>query len=72
LFETATRQNPVIGEEIRNGNTNPLLDYLRTYVFQYGRMYTSEELFSVICGESLNIKYFLNYLFDKYQNIYNL
>jgi carboxypeptidase Taq len=45
---------------------------LRHHIFQYGRMYTSEELFSVIIGEPLEIKYFLEYLFDKYKNIYIL
>jgi carboxypeptidase Taq len=72
LFGKAIKQNPAIQQAIENGNNNPLLEYLRKHVFEYGRMYTSEELFSVIIGESLDIKYFLEYLFDKYKNIYIL
>ncbi|HLY71470.1 MAG TPA: carboxypeptidase M32 [Puia sp.] len=72
LYGKAIKQNPAIEQAIGKGDTNPLLDYLRKHIFQYGRMYTSEELFAVIGGEPLDIKYFLEYLFDKYKNIYIL
>jgi carboxypeptidase Taq len=72
LFNKAVKQNPAMEQAIENGNNNLLLDYLRKHIFQYGRMYTSEELFSVISGEPLDIKYFLEYLLDKYKNIYTL
>ena len=58
LFGKATKQNPGIVKAIENGNNDPLLDYLRKHIFEYGRMYTSEELFSVIIGEPLDTKYF--------------
>ncbi len=71
LYGTAIKQNPATEHEIKNGNNNLLLEYLRKNIYQYGRMYTSEELFAKMNGETLNIKYFMEYLFDKYQNVYN-
>jgi carboxypeptidase Taq len=48
-----------------------LLQWLRTHVHQFGRMYTSEELCTKICGTGLDINYFLDYVLDKYRKIYN-
>ncbi|SRR5579871_271527 len=70
LFDYAKRQTADLDQEIKNGNTKPLLEYLRKHIYQYGRMYTSEKLLEKINGEGLNINYFLEYLLQKYGNIY--
>jgi len=71
LFATAGEQNPGIQPAIRQGNTMPLLTWLREHVHQYGRRYTSEELCRQATGQTLDIQYFLHYLLDKYKKIYN-
>ncbi|HLX94008.1 MAG TPA: carboxypeptidase M32 [Puia sp.] len=72
LFEKSILTNAEIEGGIKEGNTKPLLDFLRKSIYQYGRMYTSGELFAVIGKESLNINYFLKYVLTKYEDIYNL
>lgn len=48
-----------------------VLNWLRKNVHAHGRRYTSEELCREITGESLDTRYFLEYLLDKYRKIYN-
>ena len=56
--------------QIKQGNTTPLLLWLRTNVHIKGRRYTSEQLCKDICEETLNIQYFTGYLLGKYKDIY--
>jgi len=70
LFAAAQKQIPDLSETIEKGNTQPLLDWLRNHIHQYGRMYTSEELCLKASGELLDIGYFLQYLIAKYKKIY--
>lgn len=72
LLATATSRQQGLQEEISQGNTSRLLDWLRKEVHRHGRRYTSEELCQHITGETLNIQYFLDYLWGKYNNIYEI
>jgi len=54
-----------------NFNTGPILEWLKQQIHSRGRQYPSDELCLVVTGEKLNIQYFLDYLLDKYRNIYN-
>ena len=71
LYATASREIP-LEEQIRKGQFQPLLTWLRNAVHQHGRKYPSEELCLKISGKALNTEYFLTYLLDKYRNIYHL
>ena len=71
LFTTAKSQLTDFQNSIGQGNTDPLLGWLRKGIHRYGRRYTSEELCQRATGKTLEIKYFLDYLLDKYRNIYN-
>ncbi len=70
LFESAEHQDHTIGAGIEKGDTGPLLGWLRRNIHQYGRRYTSEELCRQATGKNLDIRFFLSYLLDKYDNIY--
>jgi carboxypeptidase Taq len=70
LFTAAAKQEKDLLSGIGEGQTAPLLAWLRRNVHCYGRQYTSEELCELVTGEPLNIRYFLTYLLDKYNNIY--
>jgi len=70
FFAASQKQIPDLSEAIENGNTQPVLSWLRSHIHQYGRMYTSEELCRKVSGEVLDIRYFLQYLIDKYKKIY--
>jgi len=70
LYAFAGKTIPGLEQQIQQGNNNNLLQWLRTQVHEKGRRYTSEELCKHICGECLNIDYFINYLLGKYRDIY--
>ncbi|GGB16253.1 carboxypeptidase M32 [Puia dinghuensis] len=70
FFAAAENQLPGLHEAIGAGNTAPLLAWLRENIHRWGRRYTSEELCQKATGKTLEIRYFLDYLLDKYVNIY--
>lgn len=63
---------PNVYEEIAKGNFAPLNDWLTENVHQYGNTYTAGELIKKVTGESLNADYFIDYLNEKYSEIYKL
>ncbi len=72
FYTVAGRQLSGLEEEIRQGRTGGLLQWLREKIHSKGRFYTSEELCRVVTGEGLNPTYFTNYLLEKYRSIYTL
>jgi carboxypeptidase Taq len=70
FFNAAKTNRPDLSLEIRNGRFQPLLGWLRKNIHVHGRRYTSEELCKMITNEPLTIKYFLEYVLDKYKLIY--
>ena len=71
LFAAAKDHVPSLEQSIGSGDTTPLLCWLRENIHRWGRRYTSEELCRKATGKTLEISYFLTYLLDKYNNIYN-
>ncbi|RYY31020.1 MAG: carboxypeptidase M32 [Chitinophagaceae bacterium] len=71
IFATAVENDETVKEDVGSGNYESLLAWLRTSVHQHGRIYTSEALCHKISGKTLDIRYFLSYLLDKYKKIYN-
>jgi carboxypeptidase Taq len=59
-----------IEKEISKGKFNEILRWLRNNIHSFGSMYSAEELCKKVTGETLNSKYFLNYIDDKYKKIY--
>lgn len=72
FFAQAMKEIPNLIIEIEKGNMNQLLEWLREKIHRHGRRYTSEELCIQICGEGLNLKYFMEYAERKYSEIYEL
>lgn len=70
FYAKASDEIKGLDNQIQTGNTTPLLQWLRTGVHQYGRLYTSEELSQQVSGEVLDIQHFLRYMLDKYRDIY--
>jgi carboxypeptidase Taq len=71
FFAAAENQLPGLDQSIGEGDTATLLDWLRNRIHRHGRRYTSEQLCLLATGKNLDISYFLQYLLDKYRNIYN-
>ena len=72
FYQQAEKDIPNLTAEIEAGNTQSLLDWLRTNIHQHGRFYTAEQLCTKVTGEPLNFKYFMDYAKEKYSNIYNI
>jgi carboxypeptidase Taq len=72
FYRAAGTQLNNFEEEIAAGKTMSLLSWLRQNIHSKGRFYTSEELCKAVTGEALDVRYFINYLLDKYVSIYTL
>jgi carboxypeptidase Taq len=70
FYSFANQAIPSLNQQIQQGNTGDLLQWLRKQVHYKGRRFTSEQLCKDVCGETLNIKYFIEYLLGKYRDIY--
>ncbi len=65
LLNTAKKQIDIY-------NFQSLREWLRKNIHQYGKVYTTKELLLRITGETLNPKYFLDYLEEKFNHLYSL
>ena len=72
FWERAKKDMPGLTTEIKSGNMDLLLKWLRTNVHQYGRRYRSEELCQKLTGRGLDIDSFMAYSREKYSAIYKL
>jgi len=72
IYYDLLKKNSQIHSEIKNGQYNNLISYLKQNIYQYGKIYRSDDLIKKITGESLNPEYFTAYLIEKYFQIYNI
>ena len=61
---------PQLESSINRGVYDSIHEWLAKNIYQYGRMYTSDELCNKATGETLQQSYFIQYLTDKYAGIY--
>ncbi|MBY0404301.1 MAG: carboxypeptidase M32, partial [Cyanobacteria bacterium] len=59
-------------KQIAHGELLPLREWLRAKVHAVGSMETSEQILKRVTGEPLNAKYFMDYLWTKYSDLYQL
>jgi len=72
LFKKLTDENPGIFTDIEKGDFKNIIKWLRENVHRYGRIITADEIIKNVCGEGLNAKVFINYLKNKYYNLYDI
>jgi carboxypeptidase Taq len=58
--------------EIEKGDFSAVRSWLSENIHQYGKVYWPDELTIKVTGETLNPKHFVDYLEDKYSEIYQL
>lgn len=71
FFDEASQQLPNLTNNLEQGTTRPLRDWLQSNIYDRGRHLTSEELCKIVCGKTLDIQHFLSYILAKYRKIYN-
>jgi carboxypeptidase Taq len=66
----AMKKDINVDEELKSGNLSKIHVWLKDMVHQHGSLYLPKDLIKKATGESLNPKYFINYLTEKYNKIY--
>ena len=61
-----------VNEVLKNNGMNTILSWLKKRVFAYGSLLDPNDWIKEITGEELNVDYYLDYLENKYKNLYNL
>lgn len=72
FYQQAQKEMPDLNEQIATSNNYPLLQWLRTNIHCHGRRYEAEELCKKLTGEPLNLKYFIQYVKEKYSDLYSI
>ncbi len=72
FFAAIKKQIPTVELELNNGNNLPVLKWLQTNIYDYGRYYTSENLCKNVTGEALNSIFFTDCVQEKYYQLYNI
>ena len=62
---------PQLELKTAKGDFTLIKEFLKTSVYEKGRLYSSEELCEQMTGERLNDRYFLDYASNKFNDIYN-
>lgn len=70
FWNAMTNQIGDQGANMSAGNFAPILSWLREHIHRHGSAKTAGEIAIDVTGESLNAKYFVNYLKDKYARVY--
>ncbi|MCA0983068.1 carboxypeptidase M32 [Halobacillus yeomjeoni] len=69
-FENKMREDLDIESIIRQGDFEQIKKWLTNHIHQYGKMKKPLEILNEVTGEGLNADYLINYLTNKYKNIY--
>jgi len=72
LYQTAIRSNPEITVDIEQGKFNCLHQWLKDNIYQHGSKYMTSELLERVTGKSLSVEPFIDYIFQKYSQLYQL
>lgn len=72
FFAQAKRDIPALDEAMARGEFGALVKWLREKIHVHGKFYSAGELVEHVTGEKLNSKYFVEYIAQKYGEIYEL
>ncbi len=72
IFAAAKRELPDLEERIARGELLPLREWLKEEIHRYGRIYEPEELLEKVTGEGPNPQHFMDYITEKFSEVYKL
>ena len=72
IFAAAKRELPDLEERIAHGELLPLREWLKEKIHRHGRIYEPEELLEKVTGEGPSPKYFVDYITEKFSEVYRL
>ncbi len=70
FFEKFKQDNPHFKEKLTRGDLAFIKEWLKENIHKYGKTYSAEELCIRITGKKLSCSAYLNYLNEKYSEIY--
>jgi len=70
FYAQAKKDIPDLEKKISSGDNRSLLDWLRKNIHQHGSRYNPNALCKRVTGETLNFKYFMDYVKEKYEGVY--
>jgi carboxypeptidase Taq len=70
FLNQAKKEMPDLMSHVEKGNLLPLKTWLNEKIHRWGRSYPSDELVRRVTGEPLNPRYFIEYLTEKFDEIY--
>jgi carboxypeptidase Taq len=72
FFAQANKEIPGLRDQVRCGQMDTLLQWLRRKIHCNGRRYYSDDLCKQVTGQGLDTKYFMDYIQEKYAGIYDI
>lgn len=72
LFDRAKSDLPSLDDDMAGGRFEGLLGWLRTNIHQYGRKLEALEILQRVTGKSLEAQHWLDYVRQKYSEIYQI
>ncbi|WP_255193170.1 carboxypeptidase M32 [Natronobeatus ordinarius] len=71
-LDAAMREDLDVDGLVRDGEFEPLWEWMTDHVHRHGQRYPTEELIEVATGEPLTADYFLEYVDEKFGELYEL
>ncbi|USZ71102.1 carboxypeptidase M32 [Natronosalvus halobius] len=71
-LDAAMREDLEVDALVREGEFDPLREWMTEHVHRHGQRYPTEELIEVATGEPLTAEYFLEYVDEKFRTLYGL
>jgi carboxypeptidase Taq len=63
---------PHLDQLLEQGNFEPIINWLKVNIHQYGKLKKPLEILHDVTGEGLNPQYLIDYLYDKFGKVYQL
>ncbi|MCR5207425.1 MAG: carboxypeptidase M32 [Eubacterium sp.] len=71
-FLSKMRETVDVEKCVASGNLEPINEWNRENIWKHGGLYTPQQLLSRVLGTGLNADYYVDYLTEKYTEIYSL
>lgn len=71
FFEKAETDLPNLHKDMARGEVGPLLQWLKTNVYNHGYLYSAKELGQMVLGEQITARPFIDYLRKKFGEMYS-
>ena len=72
FYDVAKEIMPDLEDDISSGNLKPLQQWLKDQIHNFGSSETAREIVQRVCDEPLKAGYFIQYLEQKYTNLYQI